>query len=734
MKQLSLLLSLLLILSCKKQPVLLDTIRQKTIINAFGPPRLNESFGKNKFRIGDHVFERGLGVHAPSSLKIALNGKATRFTATIGVDREVTRLFDPDSMKSVVYFPHYVYGIYGDKNFEALKFKQGATVRFLVYLDDSLAYDSDIMSYETPAKKVEIDLSGKKILRLEVADAGDGCNLDHADWADATIDYQGSPDELVMDYYPAQIALNHIGYRPGASKICSVSGTDADSFSLMDVDLTKDVFKDKLTRTVDDFGTFLTGDFSSVKREGRYVVKAGSVISDTFSISDTVYLRAIRASLAYHTKQRCGHPDGWHGACHLDDGVDEKTGKHVDMTGGWHDACDLRKMSYDITMFNGLCHFGSKVKDDGLRKRIFEEICWGNKFYLKMQSAEGYYMDRFGHQKNDNCFTDNIPGNSDDRKLYSEPADMFYQVCFLMAQTSCARFSSSFDRIYSDLCTQSAERCYRWIHAGKKPLITSANIAAMMVACHDLFILTKKESYQKDMTVMLDSLLSMQNGDNDIPSGFFYSAKGAPEPLRDIFKGNYYLENLAALYNESTDQKIKDKCFTALDRYCHNYLLPMIKKTHYGIVPVGLYASDPGGSRKAGKYFYRWFWENNERQDIWWNGTNPHILASGAGMAQAAVILKDPELMIAAQHQLDWVFGHNPFNSSSFTGLGYHQPPLFKTGEFAPVTPDLNGGGMAGIGSEMNDIPVLCPGWWNTCEYWGPVNSNFLWLLAELQY
>jgi len=39
----------------------------------------------------------------------------------------------------------------------------------------------------TPAKPVEIDLRGAKLLELRSLDGGDGISGDHADWAEAQL-------------------------------------------------------------------------------------------------------------------------------------------------------------------------------------------------------------------------------------------------------------------------------------------------------------------------------------------------------------------------------------------------------------------------------------------------------------------------------------------------------------------------------------------------------------------
>jgi alpha-galactosidase len=110
--------------------------------------------------IGGKPFAHGLGTHAMSSLSITLNG-ATQFRASVGVDGEVTN--------------------------------KAASIEFFVLGDGKVLWQSGVMRAGEPAKSFTLDLHGEKILALKVGDAGDGISFDHADWADASFEYQGAP-------------------------------------------------------------------------------------------------------------------------------------------------------------------------------------------------------------------------------------------------------------------------------------------------------------------------------------------------------------------------------------------------------------------------------------------------------------------------------------------------------------------------------------------------------------
>ena len=67
-----------------------------------------------------------------------------------------------------------------------------------------------------------------------------------------------------------------------------------------------------------------------------------------------MWRRTLPKAVGYHKYQRCGVAvPNVHPACHLDDARRRDTGEHVDATGGWHDAGDLRKWM-GATLMNGI--------------------------------------------------------------------------------------------------------------------------------------------------------------------------------------------------------------------------------------------------------------------------------------------------------------------------------------------------------------------------------------------
>ena len=131
----------------------LDDYDVNEIVTGFGSAQKNRSLSKKPLTIAGADFQRGIGTHAPSQAYF-LNEDAgpLRFQASVGLD---------DSANGA------------------------GSVAFQVVADDKVVHDTGIIRKGDAAKKIDVDLRGKKVIELRVTDGGDGKNHDHADWANA---------------------------------------------------------------------------------------------------------------------------------------------------------------------------------------------------------------------------------------------------------------------------------------------------------------------------------------------------------------------------------------------------------------------------------------------------------------------------------------------------------------------------------------------------------------------
>lgn len=128
--------------------------------NGWGPYERDRSNGDagagdgQTITLNSATYAKGLGVHAGSELRYALNGLYQNFLADVGVDDEV------GSTGSIV---------------------------FQVWADGTKLFDSGAMTGTSATKSVNVSVSGKNELRLIVTDSGNGNSSDHGDWANARL-------------------------------------------------------------------------------------------------------------------------------------------------------------------------------------------------------------------------------------------------------------------------------------------------------------------------------------------------------------------------------------------------------------------------------------------------------------------------------------------------------------------------------------------------------------------
>ncbi|MDP4175062.1 MAG: glycoside hydrolase family 9 protein [Bacteroidota bacterium] len=557
------------------------------------------------------------------------------------------------------------------------------------------------------------------------------------------------------------ILINHAGYLPGASKICISKGDIQKSFEVINLKTQKVVYTGQLFQQSSDFGNYIYGDFSSVTEEGSYYIKADTLRSYPFRISNSVYQPAVNSILNYFSLQRCGaSTTGYLSPCHLDDGVRVDNGKHKDVTGGWHDASDLRKwVSATIYGMIGLTN-SFEFSDKGIQKKIIEELIWGNQYFLKMQEPDGFVMDFIGgdvkRNLDNNRWTDNLigeyeeveaklirpnagfstslmltVGNKDDRVIQTNPADMPTQFRFISSEAAMSRITRLKDAVYSKKCLDAAMKCFEWCRKFRSKNEDTPEVYGTAIqASLELFRITKNKSY-KEFAAEQASLLKQLQADSDETGagGYFYCSLTNKEPYKQILGSTEFISlcDLALLFPKHKDAAVWKKM---ISRYVGEYLLPVSKNNIFGIIPYGLYSkNDTGGGRRFGKYYYRYFMEPELN---WWVGINSNLASAGIGFIKAAKVLKNDELRKLAQRQLDWIMGNNPFNSCTIVSEGYNNPPRYNPSAFIPATPLLAGAVMNGIGGDHSDQPFMGDGIWQVSEYWTPMAANTFWLIAEL--
>jgi hypothetical protein len=544
------------------------------------------------------------------------------------------------------------------------------------------------------------------------------------------------------------VLVNHLGFPKLAGKNCMLSGRTAVQFDVHDVKLGKTAFEGAMSPVKGDHGDYLVGDFSAVAEPGEYEITVGGQRSARFAIGDDVYTPMVRDCIEYFAKQRCGDSrSGYNAPCHLDDGrmFDRDSGRagHRDVSGGWHDACDLRKWT-DCTLYGmvGLSRALELLGPHKLdRARVIDELRWGNSYFQKMQQQDGSLMSYCGGDDG-NHFTDNKIGSPDDRRIHTEPVELPGQFTFIAAQAALARLVKNDDPQYARGCMASAQRCLDWCTTHRTPG-AATSLGAAVIACVELHRAAQERRYANLAVQFLERLLKLQVAEGaGQPTGYFLRSPDTREPSREVMHGNLPLIALGEAVLGFADHPDVGAWREALTLHVR-HLREMTARSAFGTVPFGMYFTrDPGGGRRIGNHWYRWFMKPQGEKaaggsgggdaDDWWVGINAHLASHGVGLCIAARALSEPALAAMGQRQLDWVLGVNPFDASTVSEWGRKQPRLFETGEFSPTTPLITGGVMNGIGGTRDDEATLDPASYNTCEYWTPMVAYAMWLAAEL--
>lgn len=529
------------------------------------------------------------------------------------------------------------------------------------------------------------------------------------------------------------LLVNQVGYIPGAGKTFVTKGLMNTKFDIINLETQKTVFSGVMKPDKSDFGDYSVGDFSQLIQEGRYFIKSDTLRSYPFTISKSVYQLPMSMIVDYFSHQRCGaSTTGYMSPCHLDDGIRQDNGKHQDVTGGWHDASDLRKWveATVYTVFGLGKTYDLYDKTNPQRGKIIEELMWGNDYFLKMQEPQGYLMANIGG--NENRWSDSEIGNKDDRIIRTTPVNMLSQFNFVTAEAMLSRIIKANNPNYSKKCLDAAIKCFDWSIKEKKergPSIIGASIQAAL----EMYKTTNQETY-KNFAVAEAAELKKQQATTQEGGigGFFYTTASSQEPYKHIWWGCFEFISICDLIEAFPTHSDVPVWKSMISDYAYKYLSFMSQKNSFAIIPYGLFTKqDPGGNRKVGNYWYRYFMQTNIG---WYVGINANLASSGIGLMKAGRILNDPKLKALAQKQLDWILGVNPFNSSTMIQVGYNNPVRFiNGGEFRPPVPLLSGAVMNGLTGDSNDQPTfITKNNWQQSEYWTPMVAFTSWLMAEI--
>ena len=537
------------------------------------------------------------------------------------------------------------------------------------------------------------------------------------------------------------IRVNHRGFLPTSHKsfVLVENKTQGDTFSVFIIDDVKEieVYSGTLNKVTEGENTYYVGDFSCVERQGDYFITAGGYKSRQFVIYSGAYDICQRHMLEYFTYQRCGHPLGWHGECHLDDGYIKETGERVDLSGGYHQSCDLRKSPGGVSIgVLGMLRFAIKDKSAWGKIRLPDEVKWACDYYTKTIQENGAMYN-----------TLNAPHGWQGRVFYKSPAPSSAQWNVTSILATGSRFFEKTDPELAKKYLNKARLSYNFMKSEERPkgvyrhpdkylmgmdpdffydqceIGSTPDIAYEISASCDLYKASASAAYLENVKALLPRLLNnldgfvlLRNGNKErtVTSSCSYcwlmggllSICDAYELLGDFgglkAKIVHALEDIAAYMDAFAFKKARRMYTDAdLDAKCGH-----VNETfRQAVGELGSYRG----------YFYA------KRESL-----EPSFACYvGTFVARASRLVSKPEYLKYTQAIANDLLGGNELDSSHVRGIGYNNPQSHAYGQFFPSTPFIPGA--VGVGYHSIDV------YENESEYDMPCVGLSMYMLTELK-
>lgn len=286
----------------------------------WGTPQARRSVNGRPITLNGKEYPHGIGTHARSEMLIDLKGRATRFTATAGIDDEAGKA-------------------------------GSATVQ--VWVDGKKLADTGVMRGGDRAKSLDVDLTGSQRMAIRIGNAGDGNGMDHADLADAKFllvrDAKSKPEAIGISNDPPPIASGDpaepairgprvVGATPGKPFLFLVPVTGQRPITIsanaLPAGLTLDADTGNITGTVKEAGAYsveltarnpkgvVTRKLKIVAGEGKLALTPPMGWSSWYAYELNVNEEDIRkaadwmiqSGLASHGYQYINLDDGWQGS------------------------------------------------------------------------------------------------------------------------------------------------------------------------------------------------------------------------------------------------------------------------------------------------------------------------------------------------------------------------------------------------------------------------------------
>ena len=573
--------------------------------------------------------------------------------------------------------------------------------------------------------------------------------------------------ELEYDYgwdLEDRIAFSHVGYFPNQNKI-AITSSNIEKFNLLNE--RKEVVLSKPTTKVDnELGSFSLLDFSEISTPGIYMLEVNNTISKPFEISKSCYDSSVWKSLNFLRLLRCGTDvPHVHSECHLNCRTVTEDGRSLPNFGGWHDAGDVSQFEIcTAEMAHALLDFAdsSKDKDLDLYERVLEEAKVGVTWILRTRFGDGqralavlYNVWRdFVHLPIDDTIAKNMAENGPFENFTASACEAKAAVSF-----------KEIDPIYADWCRRSAIEDFDFarvgylqgIHTKRWGSNVDAQVAGHgMIAACELYKLTNDNMYLDVANEYAKIVMSCQEtkgiGEEEI-KGFFYEDPNHKYMLTYEHRGHEQspIHGLVMYLELCQDQEMYNSIKQSIMLY-REYILKTIKDAYpYQMMPGHIYILDKFNMERftvpASYGTIEWALSNLQEQakcgrkisenayirkfpvSIQRRGFHATLLSKTKAVSMIAKVLNDLELKQIVIDQFEWIFGKNPFASSTMYGEGYNYHPLYVA-----FSPQMVGALPVGI----ETLGLLDKPYWPMAtqavykEIWGHTTGKYLWALADI--
>lgn len=521
-----------------------------------------------------------------------------------------------------------------------------------------------------------------------------------------------------------QLLTNHIGYERFGSKMALIL-TEQNIINryatLIDYHSNQEVMQLPICpcEKIDDWhiAPVYQIDFSAFKQCGQYYIRLDEQSSSPFLIDEgLLFSRTFSDVLHYIKSQRCsGQFDDY------DKNVPILgTERRVDVRGGWYDASGdvskyLSHLSYanylnpqQIPMLVWNMLHSIELLSDSIapftRTRLIDEALFGADFLVRMQDEQGYFystvFDKWSKatEQREICAYQTQQGDKTTAYQAGFRQGGGIAIAALAAAASLGE-KGEFDPYTYQEKAQKAywhlkEHNHLYLDDGCENII---DFYCALLACTQLFKLTKQDIYLKEARHWAARLQERQISDNNIKH--FWSANhDGSRPYFHAAEAGLPAIALMLYLSIENDIEQKEKYQTLVI----NALKFELDITCSTCNPFGYprqYIKNVDAPKRSS-----FFIAQRNESGYWWQGENAR-LASLATMAYMATLyINDQTLNLAlsqyGQNALNWILGLNPFDICMLDGHGRNNPDYLPELGFFNAKGGICNGFTAGFENE----------------------------------